>query len=109
MFIRIWQFRPDPQKISEFESAYGPDGDWAHLFKKSPGFIGTELLRSLGDGSFYFTIDRWDRVESWEDFLSVHSEEYKALDEKCIPLTIEEVEVGNFVSKGLSPARHLPQ
>jgi hypothetical protein len=29
----------------EFESRYGPEGDWAQLFRRAPGYHGSELLR----------------------------------------------------------------
>ena len=58
MFVIIWRYRVAEARRRDFEAAYGPDGDWARLFRQAPGFGGTELL-SEGRGR-YVTIDRWD-------------------------------------------------
>ena len=45
MFVVVWQFEIAEEKISAFEAAYGPEGNWAQLFRSSPEYLGTELLR----------------------------------------------------------------
>ena len=45
MFVVVWQFEIAEEKISAFEAAYGPEGTWAQLFRSSPEYLGTELLR----------------------------------------------------------------
>lgn len=96
MYFRIWRFRPHPHKKAEFLSTYGPDGDWARLFRLADGFNQTELLQSVSERSEYFTIDRWSDAASWARFMDSHSEAYLALDKWCAQLTIEESEVGTF-------------
>jgi len=41
MVTILWSFQTDPARIAEFEQAYGPDGDWARLFRRGAGFLGT--------------------------------------------------------------------
>jgi hypothetical protein len=41
MFVVVWQFEIAEEKIAAFESAYGADGAWAHLFRSSPDYQGT--------------------------------------------------------------------
>lgn len=96
MYIRIWRFRPHPGKLSEFLAAYGPEGDWAQLFRTAKGFLGTELVRSATEPDVYLTIDRWDDNRSWEAFRATQQQAYNVLDEKCNSLTLEEREIGTF-------------
>ena len=45
MFVVVWQFEIAEEKVPAFEAAYGPEGAWAKLFRTSPDYLGTELLR----------------------------------------------------------------
>ena len=45
MFVVVWQFEIAEEKVADFEAAYGPEGAWAQLFRSSPDYLGTELLR----------------------------------------------------------------
>jgi hypothetical protein len=47
MYVILWRFRPVEGRESEFERAYGPSGEWALLFGRDDGYLGTELLRGL--------------------------------------------------------------
>lgn len=96
MYIRIWRFRPQPQRVTEFQSVYGPNGDWARLFRLAKGFLDTELIQSTSDSAVYLTIDRWTDAESWEAFKASYAGPYHDLDRRCQELTIEESEVGTF-------------
>ncbi|MDL1894555.1 antibiotic biosynthesis monooxygenase [Sphingobacteriales bacterium CHB3] len=100
MFFRIWQIRPNPQKISEFVDVYGPNGEWARLFRLANGFVETELVQSTSDPSVYLTIDRWTDQESWEAFRVAYAVDYTALDKKCESLTTDEREIDNFSTTG---------
>lgn len=96
MYLRIWIFRPRPERLVEFLNAYGPEGDWAQLFRSAKGFHGTELVQSATDPGLYLTIDRWDDTRSWEAFTSSQLRAYAALDHACNQLTVEERELGTF-------------
>ena len=47
-YIVVWEFQVKKECQAEFVAAYGPDGDWARLFRRSPEFLGVELLGSVG-------------------------------------------------------------
>jgi hypothetical protein len=44
-YVSLCEFRVNTGFVFEFEKAYGPDGDWARLFRRGDGYLGTELLR----------------------------------------------------------------
>src|SRR5438093_9481658 len=74
-YLILWEFRPRPGKEPEFETAYGPGGDWARLFRRSGEYLGTHLLRDVGDPCRYFTLDRTSRG-AFEDFRRFHRSDY---------------------------------
>jgi heme-degrading monooxygenase HmoA len=96
MFVRIWQFRVPSEKTDEFRAIYGPDGEWATLFRREAGFLGTELLHSATHPNIFLTIDRWDSAEAWAAFLRAWGDEYVALDHRSKSLIVSEGEIGNF-------------
>jgi quinol monooxygenase YgiN len=98
MFVRIWQFRVPSEKTDEFRAIYGPDGEWATLFRREAGFLGTELLHSATHPNIFLTIDRWDSAGAWAAFLRAWGDEYAALDRQCEKLTVSEGEIGTFQS-----------
>ena len=59
MFVVVWQFEIAEDKIAALEAAYGPKGAWAELFRLSPDYSSTELLRDAYVPGNYLTIDRW--------------------------------------------------
>ena len=96
MIVIIWEFRVRPGQATEFERAYGPEGDWARLFRRSPAYLGTELLRDPDDPELYLTLDRWDGISDFEEFKEANGDDYHALDAICEPLCAEERLVGRF-------------
>ena len=64
--LRLWRFAVSPEAEQHFVEAYKPDGSWAQLFGRAPGFIRTELWRE-GDG-VYLTADYWGSVGDFERF-----------------------------------------
>ena len=88
--IIVWEFRPRPEKLGEFERVYGPNGDWAQLFRRSPGYIRTELHQNPNSSGYYFTLDFWQSQSAFEELKQQNALAYKALDEKCSSLTEEE-------------------
>ena len=95
-YVRVWRFRPLPNRIAAFEEAYGPKGDWARLFRAANGFLGTTLLRGQGEPTEYLTLDRWASPQAYEDFRRARHEEFTALDRRCEALTALEREIGSF-------------
>ena len=88
MFVTVWKFVVNPEKAAAFEQHYGPEGTWARLFRKAPGYVRTELYR--GDGGEYLTVDYWESAETYLEFKRAMGEEYAALDAELEALTERE-------------------
>ncbi|MBX3703401.1 MAG: antibiotic biosynthesis monooxygenase [Steroidobacteraceae bacterium] len=95
-FCAIWEFHVRADRQREFERRYGPEGDWARLFRGAPGFIGLELLQDRENGLRYVTLDRWTDAEAFRAFHASHAAEYAALDRECQGLTEREAPLGEF-------------
>jgi hypothetical protein len=85
----VWEFTVAGDRIAEFESAYGPDGPWAYLFHRDPGFVGVDLVVGDEPGT-YVTIDRWIDRRSRERFSAQWRQEYDELDARLAGLTVAE-------------------
>lgn len=96
--VILWRFRVAPDHRAAFEAAYGADGDWARLFARGPGFLGTELLRAPDETDEYITIDRWDNAASHAAFLDMFGDAYRALDARMEGLTLAEERIGAFAA-----------
>jgi len=96
MFVVVWQFEIAEEKIAAFEAAYGPEGSWAQLFRNSPEYLGTELLRNAYVPGGYLTIDRWKTEEDFRAFRKAHDHDYEALDRTCDALTSRETRIGAY-------------
>ena len=96
MFIVVWQFEIAEEKIAAFEAAYGPEGDWARLFRTSPDYHGTELLRDAYVPGSYLTIDRWASEDAFRAFRRDHDADYEKLDRTCDDLTQKETRIGAY-------------
>lgn len=95
-FTAIWEFLVKPEARSQFERIYGPDGYWAQLFRRSPEYYGTTLLRDRDHPERYLTLDHWASREALQQFKQEYHAEYAALDQKCESLTERETFIGNF-------------
>ena len=98
MFVVVWQFEIAEDKVAAFEAAYGPEGAWAQLFRTSPDYKGTELLRDAYIPGSYLTIDRWTSEEAFRAFRKDHDSEYEVLDRQCDALTGRETRVGAYTA-----------
>ncbi len=96
MFVVVWQFEIAEEKISQFEAAYGPDGAWAQLFRRSAEYKGTELLRDAYIPGNYLTIDRWSSEDAFRAFRKDHDADYESLDRSCDALTRSETRIGAY-------------
>jgi heme-degrading monooxygenase HmoA len=96
VYVVLWRFRPLAGRESEFERAYGPAGEWAVLFSRDDGYLGTELLRRSDDSREYLTLDRWVSRAAYERFRARWSGEYRRLDGRLEGLTEEESPLGSF-------------
>jgi heme-degrading monooxygenase HmoA len=100
MYRIVWAFDVKPANVQAFESAYGPQGDWARLFRRAQGYEGTELLRDVDTAGRYLTIDRWRSRADFRRFREACRAEYLALDARCEQLTDREQLVGDFETTG---------
>jgi heme-degrading monooxygenase HmoA len=96
VYVVLWRFRPLVGRESEFEHAYGPSGEWAQLFRRDDGYLGTELLRRSDDPRDYLALDRWISRAAYEAFRVRWSDEYWRLDHRLEALTEEETPLGAF-------------
>jgi heme-degrading monooxygenase HmoA len=96
----LWEYSVKVGAEAEFELVYGPEGDWAQFFAKGEGYIGTVLLRDVGQERRYATIDMWSSQEAYETFRRRWEKEYKAIDARCEELTEQEASHGSFNSVG---------
>jgi heme-degrading monooxygenase HmoA len=96
MFVIVWQFEIAEERIAQFEAAYGPEGTWAQLFRRSAAYSGTELLRDAYIAGSYLTIDRWTSEDAFRSFRKDHDADYEALDRACDALTKRETRIGAY-------------
>ena len=94
MIAILWSFQVRPEASAGFERAYGPEGDWAVLFRRSAGYLGTELLR--GPGGAWLTIDRWRGQSDFDAFMAANRADYEALDRATQGWTSEERRLGTW-------------
>jgi heme-degrading monooxygenase HmoA len=77
----VWEFEVAPGQERSFERFYGSKGDWARLFAREEGFLGTELWRDASRSGRYLTFDRWRAEGDFERFRQRWAAEYAALEE----------------------------
>jgi len=92
----VWEFQVRPGREEEFELFYNGEGLWAMLFRKSPDYFGTKLMRDLDTPGRYVTVDKWETAYDFERFKKTAEFEYNAIDGKCEELTESERLVGVF-------------
>ena len=97
-FTAIWEFRVGEKSQLEFEKSYGFAGAWAQLFRLSPEYLGTDLLRDPGHPGRYLTLDHWTSRDAFQRFKHDHHADYAALDQRCEKLTETEVFLGDFTN-----------
>jgi heme-degrading monooxygenase HmoA len=95
-YIVVWEYQVKPGSEEEFIQAYGPDGEWARLFRRSAEFIGVELLGSVGNTTRFFTLDHWGSAAAMDAFLAANATAYDVLDRRFSGLTVWERRIGGF-------------
>ena len=95
-YVIVWEFRVRQGKEREFVEQYGPEGSWAQLFRRSGGYIRTELVRDVADRFRFLTLDYWQTEEEFNDFHQRNLAEYQRLDKELEGLTEEEARLGAF-------------
>ena len=82
-YLCVWDYRVRPGLQAAFRRIYGPDGDWARLFRRAPGFVRTELCHDSAHPDHFLAIDYWESQAAWQAFHSRYAADYDALDERC--------------------------
>ncbi len=95
-YVYIWDYLVVPDRIGDFEIAYGPEGDWVRLFRLAPGYLKTELHRDCARPDRFLTIDYWESRSAWEAFRARFAERFEQIDARCGQLTLRETEIGCF-------------
>lgn len=90
MFVTLWEFEVKPGSEKLFEQAYGPEGEWAQLFRRDARYRGTRLLRDVGAERVYVTIDEWESRAAYEEFRERFAADYAEVDRKHEFLTAKE-------------------
>ena len=95
-YLIIWAFQAKPGREQQFETLYGPAGDWARFFAQGEGYLGTALNRDTQIPGRYVTLDFWTSAQCYENFRQEHAATYRTLDERCEELTHSEQQIGCF-------------
>jgi heme-degrading monooxygenase HmoA len=90
VYVRVWEYEVPTESVGAFVAAYGPDGEWARLFRRGRGYLGTDLYRQDGGGDRFLTVDRWVDQDSWRSFLDTSRSAYDALDARLEGLATTE-------------------
>ena len=96
MFVTLWEFEVKSGSEELFERTYGPDGEWAQLFRRDARYRGTRLLRVVGAERVYVTMDEWESRAAYEEFREKFAAEYEELDRECEGLTVKERHLGQY-------------
>jgi heme-degrading monooxygenase HmoA len=99
-FLSVWEYVVPSARRESFERVYGPEGDWARLFRRASGYIRTELHHDRDDAERYLTLDYWESAAAWEAFRAGFAREYEALDARAAELTTRETALGRFERVG---------
>jgi heme-degrading monooxygenase HmoA len=103
----VWEFHVRPDRRGEFERAYSASGEWADLFRLSPAYKETILVRDIHAPDRYLLADVWETYEAFERFKGQHQAAYDSLDRRCEALTTSERRLGVF--EELPMIRRSPQ
>jgi quinol monooxygenase YgiN len=96
IYVTIWAFEVKQESMSAFEEIYDDNGLWARLFRRSPDFLKTRLIRDINRPSRYLTLDEWTSRDALLRFKHEYAAEYAALDRQCESLTESEALLGEF-------------
>jgi heme-degrading monooxygenase HmoA len=95
----MWEFEVREGCETAFLEAYATDGVWARLLRRSPEFLGVELVQSVKHPLRFFTLDAWTSRAAFESFRVQYAESYETLGVKLAGLTEWERRIGAFPSE----------
>ena len=96
MYVVIWEFKVRPECQSDFIDLCGHSGEWTQWFRKSPEYIGTDLLRSNEDVNLFLTVDKWNSKTAYDQFYNSDRDTFNRLDQKGETYTLEEKLIGAY-------------
>jgi len=94
LFVTLWEFEVKSGSEELFERTYGPDGEWAQLFRRDVRYLGRRLLRDVGAARVYVTVDSWESRAAYEEFREKFAAAYAKLDRECEGMTVWEMHLG---------------
>ena len=95
-YMLAWELLAAPGKTAEFKRAYGPEGDWVQMFRRSAGYVRSELHQDSANPQRFVTLDYWESEAACEEFRRRYLQEYEDLDVRCEQFTQKEREIGRF-------------
>jgi heme-degrading monooxygenase HmoA len=96
MLVIVWEYMAQTDRLAEFETLYSPDGAWVKLFKNSPGFVSTTLMRDIRNPNRFVIADRWMSEESYEAFKHEFAGDFEKLTTRGERLHHAEHLIGRF-------------
>ena len=96
MFVALWEYEVKPGCEKRFVKVYGPQGDWAKLFRIDANYQETRLLHDPENPANFLTLDFWASRPAYENFMATHAAGYKRLDAAGKELTLREKKIGWF-------------
>jgi catechol 2,3-dioxygenase-like lactoylglutathione lyase family enzyme/heme-degrading monooxygenase HmoA len=102
-FSYVWEYEVPADAETEFLRHYAPDGTWARLFGRAPGYRGTQLYRDRRRSGRYVTVDHWTDEAAYLEFRRRFAAEFEALDRTCGGLTRREAHLGELEPVGRGP------
>lgn len=96
MLVIVWEYMVKEDRIEDFESFYRPDGPWTALFRKSPAFVSTTLMKDRSHPRRYMVADRWTNVDVYEEFKRQNRDSYERMSERGHRFIERETEIGRF-------------
>ncbi len=96
MLVVVWEYLAKPDRVEDFESFYRHDGPWGRLFRDSPAFVSTTLMKDLRNPRRFVVADRWTSESIYEEFKRDHATQWTDLGGRGARLYEREVELGRF-------------
>jgi heme-degrading monooxygenase HmoA len=97
MFVILWEYEVKTALEESFENMYGPHGSWVELFRSSPHYLSTQLLRDPFRSSVYFTLDFWHSEIAYQQFKLAYYADYDLLDHATSGFFVHERCIGSFL------------
>ena len=96
MLVVVWEYMARPDRLEAFETLYRSDGAWVELFRRSPGFVSTTLMRDLKDRHRFMIADRWTSEAAYAAFQRAFATEYERLSQQGERVYRAEHLIGRF-------------